>query len=226
MREDVPTGPEWVHEIKYDGYRIQLHISGKRALTYTRREYDWSTDSPHSDHCCVGVPGRQRHFGWRSLIVPGWSFGLHYAKLQQDLAAGRSDRFLDCTFDLLHVDHVDLRDAPLLERKSALKDILASAPRASGCIIYSEHLQTAGEMTQRRACEMGLEGLVSKLRNSPDRSGRQESWIKVKCLKTASFPIVAFVEKLGAVPRTIASVDIGRQRQAAGLCRQGTHWLY
>jgi bifunctional non-homologous end joining protein LigD len=88
-----------------------------------------------------------------------------------------------------------------------LSELLAGAPEP---ILYAEHLEGEGADIYQRACAMGLEGVVSKQQDTPYRSGRTESWIKVKCGKRETFPIVAFVEKLGAKPRKIASLYVGR----------------
>jgi bifunctional non-homologous end joining protein LigD len=138
-------------------------------------------------------------------------FGLLHA----DLAAGRKDRLLYYAFDLLHLDGFDLRGATLVERKRLLAGLLADASEG---ILYAEHLEGDGPEIQERACAMGLEGIISKQQDARYRSGRVESWIKVKCGKRDSFPIVAFVEKLGAKPRRIASLYVGR--------REGNRLLY
>jgi bifunctional non-homologous end joining protein LigD len=138
-------------------------------------------------------------------------FGLLHA----DLAAGRKDRLLYYAFDLLYLNGSDLRGARLAERKRLLSRLLAGA---SERILYGEHLEGSGAEIQERACAMGLEGIVSKQHDAPYRSGRSESWIKVKCGKRDTFPIVAFVEKLGAKPRKIASLYVGR--------REGDQLLY
>ena len=103
----------------------------------------------------------------------------------------------------------------LAERKRLLAELLAGA---SERILYAEHLEGDGAEIHERACAMGLEGIVSKQQDAPYRSGRVESWIKVKCGKRDAFPIVAFVEKLGAKPRKIASLYVGR--------REGDRLLY
>lgn len=206
LRAHAPPGPEWVHEIKYDGYRLQLHLTGDRVTLLTRRGYDWTARFPTLAEAARRLRVTQAIIDGE-VTVPSARGISDYALLQDDLAAGRSDRFLYYGFDLLHLDGMDLRGAPLIERKAALEKIISSEPP----ILYSEHLESEAEATQRRACEMGLEGLVSKRRDAPYRSGRQETWIKVKCTKSHTFPIVAFVEKLGARPRRVASLYVGRK---------------
>jgi CBS domain-containing protein len=131
-----------------------------------------------------------------------------FAALHADLAAGRTDRLLYYAFDLLYLDGFDLRSSPLLERKRVLAELLSSAD--VGRILFSEHLDGEGSAIFKRACEMRLEGVISKRTDAPYRSGRGESWIQTKCIKRDAFPIVAFVEKLGAKPRRIASLYLGR----------------
>jgi bifunctional non-homologous end joining protein LigD len=207
LRSHAPPGAEWVHEIKYDGYRLQIHIGDGRVRALTRRAYDWTPRFP----TLVAAALELRAAGaiLDGEVVVQTSRGVSdYALLQDDLAAGRTDRFVYVAFDLLYLDGFDLRPAKLIDRKAALKRLL---PNGTGPLVYGEHLASEAEITQQRACDLGLEGLVSKRRDAPYRSGRQDSWIKVKCTKTDSFPIVAFVEKLGAQPRRIASLYIGRR---------------
>ena len=136
-------------------------------------------------------------------------FGLLHA----DLAAGRKDRLLYYAFDLLYLDG-SICAHTACERKRVLAELLDGA---SDRIPYTEHLEGDGPRSER-ACAMGLEGIVSKQLDTPYRSGRVESWIKVKCGKRRLFPIVAFVEKLGVKPRRIASLYVGR--------REGERLLY
>jgi bifunctional non-homologous end joining protein LigD len=96
-----------------------------------------------------------------------------------------------------------------------LAELLAGASERT---LYAEHLEGNGAEIYERACAMGLEGIVSKQQDAPYRSGRTESWIKVKCGKRGAYPIVAFVEKLGAKPRKLASFYVGR--------REGDRLLY
>jgi len=130
-----------------------------------------------------------------------------FQALRRELGKPHSSRLVYHAFDLLYLDGVDLRDRPLLERKQALKALLAEAPKA---LVYVDYLEGDGQRVFEHACKLGLEGVVAKRRDAPYRSGKQESWIKLKCVKSENFPIVAFVEKLGARPRRIASLYLGR----------------
>jgi bifunctional non-homologous end joining protein LigD len=113
-----------------------------------------------------------------------------FAALQVELGAGRSERLTYFAFDLLYADGYDLRQSPLLARKEALQRTLEGA---SGRFLYSQHLTDDGAKVHARACAMGLEGIDSKLVDSPYRSGRNEMWIKATCRKRETFVVVGFV---------------------------------
>jgi bifunctional non-homologous end joining protein LigD len=208
LREQAPEGSEWLHEIKIDGYRAQLHIRDGRIRVYSRSGYDWTTQFHQIAQAAQALASHD-------LIIDGEATALgntglpDFQQLRRELAKKHSDRLIYHAFDLLYLDGYDLRRTPLIERKAALRDVL---PKKAKTIAFAEFFEKQdGETVYRHACKLGLEGIVSKLRDSPYRSGRQESWIKLKCTKSDTFPIVAFVEKLGARPRRIASLYLGRR---------------
>jgi bifunctional non-homologous end joining protein LigD len=208
LRERPPNGREWLHEIKVDGYRAQLHIHAAKVVVYSRSGYDW-TDKFRS------LAGAAHALSAHEVIIDGevtmlGKTGLpDFQALRREVGSRRSDRLIYQAFDLLRLDGFDLRGAPLIERKRALQQLLAGAPPNLAYVDFFE--QEEGEIILDHACRLGLEGIVSKRRDSPYRSARQEIWIKSKCTKSDTFPIVAFVEKLGAQPRKIASLYVGRR---------------
>jgi bifunctional non-homologous end joining protein LigD len=114
-------------------------------------------------------------------------------------------------FDLLYLEGYDLRAAPLLERKRLLEDLLTRDAAEIVPVLYSEHFDTNGESLFRQSCELGLEGIISKLRDAPYRSGRSEAWLKAKCLQTGRYEVIGY--KKGAT-----SLYLGR--------REGKDFLY
>jgi bifunctional non-homologous end joining protein LigD len=209
-----PSGGRWLHEIKFDGYRTQAHLLNGKPIIYTRTGYDWTLRFQPIADALAALPAKDLILDGEAVIAD--SHGIpDFGLLHADLAAGRKDRLLYYAFDLLYLDGFDLRGARLAERKRMLSELLAVA---SERILYAEHLEGDGAEIYQRACTMGLEGIISKQEDAPYRSGRVESWIKVKCGKRDAFPIVAFVEKLGAKPRKIASLYVGR--------REGDRLLY
>jgi bifunctional non-homologous end joining protein LigD len=210
-----------VHEIKFDGYRTQAHLHNGQCAMYRRRGHDWTRRFQTIADALAVLPANNLILDGEAVVADSRGvpdFGLLHA----DLAAGRQDRLLFYAFDLLYLDGFDLRGARLAERKHILAELLAGA---SERILYAEHLEGDGPEVHERACTMGFEGIISKQQDAPYRSGRTESWIKVKCGNRGAFPIVAFVEKLGAEPRKIASLYVGRREDDrllyAGKVRSG-----
>ncbi|RWK31956.1 DNA ligase D, partial [Mesorhizobium sp.] len=212
--EKAPEGGEWLHEIKYDGYRTQLIVEGATARAFTRRGYDWSHRYRRIVQAAAGLPVKSAIIDGEAVVLGDTGLP-DYQALERELGNPNSSRLIFYAFDLLHLDGRDLRQQPLVERKAALETLLKdSAPT----LTYAEHLEVSGREMFDHACRMGLEGIVSKRADAPYRSGVQTSWVKVKCIKSDTFPIVAFVEKLGAEPRRIASLYIGK--------REGDRLLY
>jgi bifunctional non-homologous end joining protein LigD len=205
---EPPSGSKWVHEVKFDGYRAQVHLRRREGpRVYTRSGYDWTSRFAPLAAAIAQLPADELVLDGEA-VVPDARGVPDFALLHADLAAGRTDRLQYFAFDLLYQDGFDLRPAALIVRKRRLAELLAGF---RGPILYSEHFEEDGPRFYARACEMKLEGVVSKDRDAPYRSGRSDAWIKTKCTKRDSFPIVAFVEKLGANPRRIASLYVGRR---------------
>lgn len=207
LKKRPPDGPEWLHEIKFDGYRAQLHIRGRKVTIYTRRGLDWTKEFKSiataaealADHELV-MDGEATVFGKTGLP--------DFQALRRELAKPSSPHLTFQAFDLLYLDGYDLRSVPLVERKRVLRELIDDR---AATLAYVDHLDVhEGDEVYEHACMMGLEGIVSKRKDAPYRSGRQEIWTKTKCTKRAALPIIAFVEKLGAQPRRIASLYLGR----------------
>jgi bifunctional non-homologous end joining protein LigD len=221
LRANPPRGDGWAYEIKADGYRAQLHLSDGRVTAYSRTGYDWSEQF-------ASIVAAARRLKARSAIIDGEAVvygagGLpDFQQLRRELGAKTSGRIRYHAFDLLYLDGYDLRATAYVERKRLLERLLENAPET---FIYVEHVAADGDEIYRHACRMGLEGLIAKRMDAPYRSGRQETWLKLKCKSSETFPIVAFVEKLGAHPRKIASLYVGRRENGklvyAGKVRTG-----
>jgi bifunctional non-homologous end joining protein LigD len=208
LRERAPEGPDWLHEIKIDGYRAQLHIHNGRVRVFSRSGYDWTEQYSQIARAAEAFSARELIIDGEATVV-GKTGLPDFQALRRELAKKHTDRLIYMAFDLLYLDRHDLRALPLIERKHALQELLAKAPAK---ISHADFVELEdGETVFRHACELGMEGIVCKRRDAPYRSGRQETWIKLKCTKSDTFPIVAFVEKLGARPRKIASLYVGRR---------------
>jgi bifunctional non-homologous end joining protein LigD len=171
-----PSGAEWGHEIKLDGYRLQLRVQDGKVTFKTRKGLDWSAKFKSIVKAATGFPDG---------IIDGEAVALDvhgapdFAALQAALSAGRTDDLVFFAFDLLNEAREDLREQPLSARKARLQKLLKTA--ASSRIRYVEHLATGGDAILKSACKMSLEGIVSKRLNAPYRSGRSDSWLKSKC---------------------------------------------
>jgi bifunctional non-homologous end joining protein LigD len=221
LRENPPRGGGWVYEIKADGYRAQLHLRDEDALVYSRTGLDW-TEQFSSIAASANLLKANSAIIDGEAVVYG-SGGLpDFQQLRRELGPKRSERVRYHAFDLLYLDGYDLRRVVYEDRKRLLQRLLNGAPET---FIYVEALEADGRDIVDKACKMGLEGLVGKRLGESYRSGRQEAWIKLKCKKGETFPIVAFVEKLGAHPRKIASLYVGRREKGkllyAGKVRTG-----
>lgn len=220
LRQRPPSG-HWRWEIKADGYRAQLHINRKQVVVFSRTGLDWTEQfsSIAAAACSLEVANAVID---GEAVVYGKDGLPDFQQLRRELGARRSNRVRFHAFDLLYLDGYDLRKVAYVSRKKLLKRILDSAPDV---FVYVEDIAAGGNEIFAKACKMGLEGLVAKQPDAPYRSGRGETWIKLKCKKSETFPIVAFVEKLGAHPRKVASLYVGRRENGklvyAGKVRTG-----
>jgi bifunctional non-homologous end joining protein LigD len=175
--ERPPEGEGWGHEIKIDGYRIQLHVIDGTVTAYTRKGLDWTEKFGRVAAAAANFP---------DCIIDGEvaafdaSGTLSFHALQAALSKGDDSNLVCFAFDLLFEDGEDLRKLPLAERKKRLNALLASAPKG-GPLQYVEHFRTSGDAALASACRARLEGIVSKALNAPYTSGRGNSWTKAKC---------------------------------------------
>jgi bifunctional non-homologous end joining protein LigD len=201
LNERPPEDSGWVHEIKFDGYRIQARLDHGTVKLLTRKALDWTEKFRPVAEAIAKLPAEQALIDGE--IVSETESGVSsFSQLQQDLSEGRTDRMVYFVFDLLHLDGRDLTGTPLIERKEALRGLTAGlAP--DGAIRISEHFEEQGSTLLDHACRMGLEGIISKRRDAPYRSGRGGDWIKTKCANRQEFVVA------GYAPSTVDSRAIG-----------------
>ena len=175
--DEPPVGAIWVHEIKFDGYRMQLRVEKGRSTLRTRKALDWTHRFPE-----IAAEGRRLP----DCMIDGEICALDenglpsFAGLQQALSDGNTGGLVFYVFDLLFLQGVDLRQEPLSTRKEMLADLIASTngiPRFR----YVEHFATSGATFLKTACKANLEGIISKRLDAPYRSGRSDLWTKEKC---------------------------------------------
>lgn len=203
-----PARKGWIHEIKFDGYRLQAWIEAGRVKLLTRTGLDWTArfgkDVPAA---LAGLPvGRALIDG--ELVVETDSGASDFSALQADLSAGRTDRFAFYTFDLLHLDGYELRPSPLRARKELLRRLIADG---NPTLRYSEHFDEDGGLILRHACRLSLEGVISKQRDAPYRSGRTKDWLKSKCSERQEFVVAGYVPSTTS-RKAIGSLVLGYYR--------------
>ncbi|HLW28361.1 MAG TPA: DNA ligase D [Kiloniellales bacterium] len=202
LAEEAPEGEEWVHEIKYDGYRLMAAVSGTQVRLYTRSGQDW-THRFGSVAADLAKRDLQSCLLDGEVVVAGSGGRSDFGELQRVLRDG-SGAFAYFLFDLLHLDEEDLRKLPLLERKERLRNLLV---RRRDSIRYSDHEQGRGDRVAQQACRLGLEGIISKRADSPYRSTRNRDWLKVKCVRRQEFVIGGWTPS--TKNRSFASLILG-----------------
>jgi bifunctional non-homologous end joining protein LigD len=165
--DNPPDGDGWIHEIKWDGYRAQVHIDGPRIVIYSRKGFDWTAEFAAIRDALAGMSVKSAIFDGE-VVATGKGGKPDFQELRRGLGK-KAAPFRYYAFDLLLLDGEDLRERPLLERKRRLPGLLQAAPER---LVYVEHMQGDSARIVRHACELGLEGIVSKDTRSPYRSGR------------------------------------------------------
>ena len=183
--EKVPSGARWFHEIKFDGYRVQVHLANEAVKVFTRRGHDWTSrfkkvadDAWHIKAGSAIVDGE--------VVVPAADGTTDFSVLQNELK-GRSSSIVLVAFDLLYLNGRDLRKLPLFQRKAELKKIIDGT-----AIQFSESFEIEGREMFAHACKVGLEGVVSKVRDSVYASGRGNNWVKKTCAQRETLTIAGF----------------------------------
>ncbi|MFN4283448.1 MAG: DNA ligase D [Alphaproteobacteria bacterium] len=178
-----PGGGDWLHEVKFDGYRIQVQVRGGAATCFSRSGLDWTARFPEIAEDCAGL---------LDCILDGEAVALNakgetdFSALQAALSEEKTGKLVYYAFDLLAEEGEDLRETPLTERKARLERLLADAPDR---IRYVAHFDAAGDAVLKSACRMAFEGVVSKRAEAAYRSGRTLDWLKTKCRGREEFVI-------------------------------------
>jgi bifunctional non-homologous end joining protein LigD len=200
-----PSGSNWIHEVKFDGYRMGGRIENGKAKLITRSGLDWTRKFPI---IAKALEKTKIKSGWLDgeIAVPDENGLSSFSGLQRALSEGDDRRMVFYLFDLPYLNGRDLRDLPLVQRKQVLRDTLF-AKKANGVLAYSEHHEAEGDAFYKAACNMALEGVVSKRKDSPYRSGRGRDWVKSKCIDRDEFVIGGYTPSRAG--RGIGSLLVG-----------------
>ena len=212
-----PQGDDWLHEMKFDGYRILCRVDGGRATLWSRNARDWTAQFGGVAAAAARLPARRALLdGEIAMLLPNGTTS--FQALQNALSSGAQDQLVYFVFDLLHLDGQDLTGATLESRKRALEALVGTD--RNGQIRYSTHVAGQGDEFFQQACRLSLEGVVSKRRDRPYESGRGRSWLKVKCIQEQEFVVGGFTEPKGA--RTgLGALLLGVNDEGGGLAYVG-----
>jgi bifunctional non-homologous end joining protein LigD len=191
----APPGDGWVHEIKFDGYRLLVFASPDGARLRTRRGKDWTAAFPTLARAATALPVERAVLDGELALLDEHGKS-SFQGFQNAMSEGREEDLTFHAFDLLHLDGWDLRGATLLDRKRVLRSLVERA--GPGPILFSDHVVGRGPDVHAQACAMGLEGIVSKRADAPYVSGRGRDWLKVKCVRGQEFVIGGFTPPEGA----------------------------
>jgi DNA ligase D-like protein (predicted ligase) len=186
--DTAPEGDQWLHEIKFDGYRMHARLDHGAVQLLTRTGLDWTHKYPAIAEAVASIGAKQAYLdGELCGVGPDGITSFSIVQLASD--SGNAAALVFFLFDLLHLDGEDLRPRPLIERKERLSALLANAP--SG-LHYSDHQIGHGRAFHDKACAMSLEGIVSKRADAAYAPGNRGLWLKVKCLHREEFVVVGW----------------------------------
>ena len=195
--DEPPAGDQWLHELKFDGYRVECLVDDGEVTLITRRGLDWTGQFASIAEAAKSLPVESAILdGEVVVLLPDGRSS--FQGLQQAFSGKPPGSLVYFVFDLLQLNGADLRRFPLIERKQLLAELLRRRRRASHVIRYSDHIQGKGRKVLADACKAGLEGIICKRADSLYSGVRSRSWLKVKCLQRQEFVIVGFTEPKGA----------------------------
>lgn len=209
----VPTGGGWIHELKYDGYRLHVRLDRGEVRLLTRGGHDWADRMPSVVRCAERLAAEGAYLDGELVIlddrgVPDFDALHAFVRSRRKRPPGL---LAVQVFDLLHLNGEDLRGLPLIDRKAALAKLIGRSTGAAPAIRYVDHLESGGEVFLERVREMGLEGVVSKRSSSRYRMAmRSADWVKTKCFERYDFVAVGYTGALGSV--LLAAEEAGRLR--------------
>ena len=194
--ENAPSGPQWLHEIKLDGFRMSARIERGPVRLLTRTGLDWSDKYPNVIAALEKVRAKTAYLDGE-LCGVGDDGLPSFSQTQAASDGERGVRLVYHVFDLLHVDGRDTASLPLVERKALLKPLIAGLPGLQ----FNDHETGDGEVIRKHACKLGFEGVVSKTVDAPYAPGNRGLWRKSKCLNRQEFVIVGWTDPEGSPPR-------------------------
>jgi bifunctional non-homologous end joining protein LigD len=193
-----PSGDEWFHELKFDGYRLLCHLNRGQVRFWTRNQKDWTAKFP-----TLGKAVKALKLG--SAILDGEVVALDasgrasFQRLQQAIHKNAAAGLVFHIFDVIYLEGFNLTRCPLRERKRVLAELFEEVDEKSP-LRFSDHIEGSGAQFFKEACKHGIEGIVSKRAESPYETTRSRNWLKIKCLKRQEFVIAGYTLSDKGIP--------------------------
>jgi DNA ligase D-like protein (predicted ligase) len=194
--QEAPDGDHWLHEIKYDGFRMHARLDHGEVRLLTRNGLNWTVKYPQIARAVAALPARQAYLDGELCGVRADGI-TSFSMIQLASDEGNAAGLVLFLFDLLYRDGEDLTARPLIERKERLATLL---PPAGSPLHYSDHQTGLGPAFYQHACAVKVEGIVSKRADAPYAPGNRGLWLKVKCLNREEFVVIGWTDPEGARP--------------------------
>jgi bifunctional non-homologous end joining protein LigD len=217
---EAPKGEEWLHELKFDGYRLLCHLQRGQVRLWTRNQKDWTDKFPN-------LVKALKTLKVGSAILDGEVVALDpsgrssFQMLQHAIAKSTRQHLVLQFFDLIYIEGFSLMKTPLLDRKRVLEELVTSAGDGK-TLRYSDHVEGNGPKFLKQACDFGIEGIVSKLAVSTYESTRSRNWLKIKCLKRQEFVIAGYTLSDKGLPFSSLVLGVYDQGKLIYAGRAGT----
>jgi bifunctional non-homologous end joining protein LigD len=196
--KEPPAGDGWLHELKFDGYRMLCHLAHGKVHFWSRNQKDWSSKFPGIAKAISSIKATSAIIDGEVVVMDAQG-RTSFQKLQKSMGSGGTTKFIFEVFDLIYLDGFNLTRTPLVDRKLLLKKLIDSAGNTT-TLRYSDHQDGNGILFFKKACEYGLEGIVSKRADSAYDSTRNRSWLKIKCSKQQEFVIAGYTPSSKGLP--------------------------
>ena len=187
--KEPPRVDEWLHELKFDGYRLLCHVNRGHVRLWTRHQKDWTAKFPNISKSLKALKVQSAILD-AEVVAMDSSGRTSFQMLQQAIHKSGARGLVLQVFDVIYVEGFSLTKTPLLERKRVLEELIKTAN--DSVLRYSDHVEGQGAKFLKQACDFGIEGIVSKLANSTYDSTRSRNWQKIKCLKRQEFVIAGY----------------------------------
>jgi bifunctional non-homologous end joining protein LigD len=186
---EPPKGEEWLHELKFDGYRLLCFLNRGHIRLFTRHQKDWTDKFPNVAKALKALKVQSAILD-AEVVALDSSGRSSFQMLQQAIHKTGGRALVLEVFDVIYLEGFSLTKTPLVERKQVLEELIATT--SGGVLRYSDHVEGNGAKFLKQACKLGIEGIVSKLANSTYDSIRSRNWQKIKCLKRQEFVIAGY----------------------------------